>query len=43
VLPHSRKRETFVRTLEEVVFPGLEKFAIDAAPARGWLAARRSS
>ena len=43
VLPHSRKRETFVRTLEEVVFPGLEKFDIDAAPARGWLAARRSS
>jgi hypothetical protein len=43
VLPHSRKRAIFVRTLEEVVFPGLEKFDIDAAPARGWLAARRSS
>ena len=40
VLPHSTKREVFVGTLEGVVFPGLEKFGIDAGPARAWLAAR---
>lgn len=43
VLPHSRKRAIFVGTLEEVVFPGLERFGIDAAPARAWLAARQKS
>ena len=46
VLPRSRKREIFVGTLEEVVFPGLEKLGVAAAPARAWLAerlARRSS
>jgi len=46
VLPRSRKREIFVGTLEEVVFPGLEKLGLTAAPARAWLAerlARRSS
>ncbi len=37
VLPHSRKREIFVGALEEVVFPGLEKFNIATAPAREWL------
>ena len=37
VLPQSQKREIFVQTLEEVVFPGLEQFRIDARPARGWL------
>lgn len=40
VLPRSRKREIFLRTLEEVVLPGLEQFGIDLAPARGWLASR---
>jgi hypothetical protein len=40
VLPRSRKREIFVGTLEEVVFPGLEKLGIAAAPARAWLAER---
>ncbi|MCI0569402.1 MAG: ferritin-like domain-containing protein [Myxococcaceae bacterium] len=37
VLPHARKREVFVRALEDVVFPGLERFGVDAGPARGWL------
>jgi len=37
VLPLSRKREIFVNTLEEVVFPGLEQFGIDANPGRAWL------
>jgi Rubrerythrin len=37
VLPHARKREVFVRTLLDVVFPGLERFGVDAAPARAWL------
>jgi hypothetical protein len=41
VLPPSRKREIFVRTLEEVVFPGLEKLGVDPAPARAWLEARK--
>ena len=40
VLPAARKKEIFVRTLEEVVLPGLEQFGIDAAPARAWLLAR---
>jgi len=38
VLPRSRKKEIFLRTLEEVVLPGLEKFAVDTGPARAWLA-----
>ena len=41
VLPHSTKREIFVGTLEGVVLPGLEKFGIDAGPARAWLEERR--
>lgn len=40
VLPPSRKRAIFARTLEEVVMPGLETFGIDGAPARAWLSAR---
>ncbi len=42
VLPHAMKREVFTRTLEDVVFPGLEAFGIDSAPARAWLEGRRS-
>lgn len=37
VLPHSRKRDVFVRTLADVVLPGLEKFGVDAGPGRAWL------
>ena len=37
VLPLSKKREVFLGTLEQVVFPGLEKFGVDAGPARAWL------
>jgi hypothetical protein len=40
VLPRTRKREIFIRTLEEVVFPGLERNGVGAAPARAWLADR---
>ena len=43
VLPHRQKRESFVGTLEQVVFPGLERFGVDPAPARAWLAARTSA
>jgi hypothetical protein len=43
VLPHSRKREIFVGALEEVVFPGLEKFHIATAPSREWLSRQRAS
>jgi hypothetical protein len=39
VLPRAVQREIFVRTLEEVVFPGLEASGVDAAPGRAWLAA----
>jgi hypothetical protein len=42
VLPGARKKEIFVRTLEEVVLPGLEKLGVSAAPARTWLAQRSS-
>jgi hypothetical protein len=40
VLPRSRKREIFVSTLQEVVFPGLEALGLDGGPARNWLATR---
>jgi len=43
VLPHSRKRAVFVQTLLDVVLPGLEKFGVDAGPARSWLAERQGS
>jgi rubrerythrin len=37
LLPHPRKRELFVQTAEEVIFPGLETLGVDAAPAKAWL------
>lgn len=40
VLPHALKREVFTHALEEVVFPGLESFGVDAGPARSWLEER---
>ena len=40
IFPVARKREVFVGTLEEVVFPGLERFRINVRPARGWIADR---
>lgn len=40
VLPHRLKGEIFARTLEQVVFPGLEACGVDTEPARGWLAER---
>jgi rubrerythrin len=42
VLPHRLKREVFTRTLEEVVFPGLEASGVSAAAARAWLEMRRA-
>jgi hypothetical protein len=42
VLPPSLKRAVFAGALEEIVFPGLEKFGIDAGPGRAWLAERRA-
>jgi hypothetical protein len=42
VLPHSLQRELFTSTLQEVIFPGLERFGIDSAPARAWLERRRA-
>ncbi len=42
VLPHRWKREVFIRTLEEVVFPGLERCGVDAAAARSWLEGERA-
>ena len=38
VLPLEKKREVFLGTLEQVVFPGLEKFGVDPDPGRRWLA-----
>jgi len=37
VLPRRRKLEVFRGTLEEVVFPGIDRFGVDTAPARAWL------
>ena len=38
VLPLEKKREVFLGTLEQVVFPGLERFGVDPEPGRSWLA-----
>lgn len=38
LLPRAERRALFVRTLEEVVFPGLEAFGVGTGPARAWLA-----
>lgn len=40
VFPLARKREVFVRTLEEVVLPGLARFGVEVQPARAWIADR---
>lgn len=37
VLPLLKKREVFLGTLEQVVFPGLERFGVDPEPGRQWL------
>jgi len=42
VLPHALKRQVFTRTLEDVVFPGLEACGVDAGPGRAWLAWKRA-
>jgi hypothetical protein len=41
VLPHALKREVFARTLEEVVFPGMDGLGVDTGPARAWLDGKR--
>jgi hypothetical protein len=38
VLPHAAKRDLLVRTLDEVVFPGLEGAGVDTGAGRAWLA-----
>ena len=43
VLPHATKRALFVRSLEEVVFPGLDGAGVDTAMARDWLSSRRGA
>jgi len=43
ILPRAKKRELFVGTLEEVVFPGLEQFGIDLVAARAWLDDRKAT
>ena len=43
VLPHGLKREVFARTLEEVVFPGMDGLGVDTGPARAWLDGKRQA
>ena len=40
-LDRGTRRALFVETLDEVVFPGLEKFGVDAEAVRQWLQGRR--
>jgi hypothetical protein len=40
VLPHATKRHLFVRSLEEVIFPGLEGAGVDTTAGHVWLAER---
>ncbi len=37
VLPHASKRSLFVQMLNDVVFPGLERFGISSEPSKRWL------
>jgi hypothetical protein len=39
-LPRPRRRDVLVRTMHDVVFPGLRSHGIDTASAEAWLAAR---
>jgi rubrerythrin len=41
VLPHAARRDLFVGTLEQVIFPGLEGAGVDTGAGRDWLASRR--
>jgi hypothetical protein len=43
VLPHAAKRALFVRSLEEVIFPGLSAAGVDTTSGRDWLAMRRAA
>jgi hypothetical protein len=43
VLPHAVKRDLFVRSLREVIFPGLEGAGVDTAAGRAWLAAQEAA
>ena len=38
VLPHAAKRDLLVRTLDVVIFPGLEGAGVDTGAGRAWLA-----
>jgi hypothetical protein len=37
VLTHTLRKDLFAATLNEVILPGLERYGVDTAPARGWL------
>jgi hypothetical protein len=37
VLPHAARRDLFVETLNDVIFPGLERSGVDTAAGRSWL------
>jgi hypothetical protein len=39
VLPYSLRRAVFIKTLDDVIFPGLEALGVDAKPSREWLRA----
>lgn len=41
-LPREVRVEVFARTLESVVFPGLEAHGVDASEGRAWLARAQS-
>ncbi len=43
VLPHSTKRDIFIQTLQDVVFPGLEFHGVHSGPSRVWLARKTTS
>jgi hypothetical protein len=43
VLPQAARRDLWVRTLEEVILPGLEGVGVDSRPGRAWLARRLQS
>ena len=43
VLPYSQRRAVFIKTLEDVIFPGLDALGVNAAPSRAWLDQMRAS
>jgi len=41
VVPRTQRRRVYLETLETVVIPGFEEFAVDTGPLRSWVEEKR--